>query len=59
MLSYSEGRRVKRPVERGEKREKGRGLLLMKTKTRRRTEGDPGEKISLAKTKGSKSQLVK
>ena len=54
-----EGRRVKRPVERGEKREKGRGLLLMKTKTRRRTEGDPGEKISLAKTKGSKSQLVK
>lgn len=30
----------------------------MKTKTRRRTEGDLGED-SLVKTKGSKSQLVK
>lgn len=32
---------------------------MMKTKTGRRTEGDPGEKISLAQTKGSRSQLVK
>lgn len=51
---------MKRPAEGGEKRrEKGRGLLLMKTKTGRRTEGDPGEKISLVKMKVSKTQLVK
>lgn len=53
--------RRKRPVEGREDEEGERGgrITVDYNKELGRTQGDPREKISLVKTEGSKSQLVK